>query len=313
MPKKASKESAESEDLVSDQVVTKRTKSAKMDEDEEKDITAVETTKQSRPKKRSKSEPSSEDHEAQEANNDIVEKSSDTSSKKRSKSSKDEDTERDVAEVADEPESLTVYLTGFPYDVDIAKYVREHSKGVIDVRVHTWHDTGKSRGCAHVDYGTPDDLKAAIKKLHKATVGTRYIEAVKANDSGAANVAPPVGDDASRGGRRLFVKNLPYDVTEDAMKTFFQKFGAVTHVRIPQWNHTENKKGFGYVQFEQKAFAVECMKTHRETPFSMSGRTLKLDYDQGRPKRGFKDEQGRAWYKPKTAAGGRKQGGRKAN
>jgi RNA recognition motif-containing protein len=205
----------------------------------------------------------------------------------------------EVPEEKDEKKVFTAYLTGFPYDTNIEEFVRGIVSGVTDVRVHVWHDTGRSRGCAHVDFRSQSDLNAAITKLDRQTVGSRYVNAVEANSKSQANLAPPSKEDDSRGGRRLFVKNLPYDIDEARVKEFFSTFGAVKHVRIPQWNHTDNKKGFGYVEFEQKAFAIKCVQTHRAEGLSMSGRQLTLDYDQGKPKRGFKDEHGRAWYKPK--------------
>jgi nucleolin len=202
-----------------------------------------------------------------------------------------------LVEQPGEVENLTVYLAGFPFDSNIEEIVREKTNGVREVRIHTWHDTGRSRGCAHVDYESRGDLEDALKHLDRMVVGSRYITAVEAN-SKAANVAPPEKEDDSRGGRKLFVKNIPYDMTENEMKDVFANFGAVKSVRIPQWHHTSNQKGFGYIEFEQKSFAVACVKSHRENPIKVKGRQVKIDYDQGRPKRGFKDERGRAWYKP---------------
>jgi nucleolin len=48
--------------------------------------------------------------------------------------------------------------------------------------------------------------------------------------------------------RLVYVKNLPYDVTELEVKEAFSRCGIVTSVRLPVWNHTKKLKGFGYVR-----------------------------------------------------------------
>ena len=151
-----------------------------------------------------------------------------------------------------------------------------------------------------MDYPSKEALQLAISTLDNLTVGSRYITAVEANLKSSDFLAPPLKDDGARSGRRLFVKNIPYEITEQQLIDVFEKFGQVKSVRIPKWNHTQNAKGFGYVDFEQKTFAVACVQSHREHPIKVSERTLQLDYDQGKPKKGFKTESGRAWYKLPT-------------
>lgn len=217
--------------------------------------------------------------------------------KKRVKVAAEQSSEFEQAEPA--TEVFTVYCFGFPYDTDIADFVRQHvAQQPVGVRVHTWHDSGKSKGCAHLDFATAEEQALAIATLEGKTVGSRYVSATVANEQQLTGTA---ASEDKKPTKRLFVKNLPYEMSEDELKHLFQaKFGEVASVRIPHWNHTGNSKGFGYVEFAQLEVAEKCMLHHTTTagkPLSLQGRRLVLDYDGGAPKRGFKLESGRAWYK----------------
>ncbi|KAH9251518.1 hypothetical protein BASA81_010549 [Batrachochytrium salamandrivorans] len=191
---------------------------------------------------------------------------------------------------------FTVYCFGFPYETDIADFIQQNlAKQPMGIRAHTWHDSGKSKGCAHLDFATAEEQALAIAALEGKTVGSRYVSATVANEQQLTGTS---GED-KKPAKRLFVKNLPYEMSEDELKHLFQtKFGEVASVRIPHWNHTGNSKGFGYVEFAALEEAEKCMLYHTTNkPLSLQGRRLVLDYDSGAPKRGFKLESGRAWYK----------------
>jgi hypothetical protein len=51
------------------------------------------------------------------------------------------------------------------------------------------------------------------------------------------------------GCKTVFVRNLPYDCSEDAVRQTFSACGRVSDVRLALWNHTKLRKGFGYVEF----------------------------------------------------------------
>lgn len=254
---------------------------------------------ESKSRKQKGEDEDSEDHEDEDEDDDV--KAAATPSTKKLKDEKPTKQQSARKLVVDEKAESTAYLQGFPYDVDVDKWVRLNCKQVKDVRVHIWHDTGRSRGCAHVDFANRLAMEKAVQDFNGVTVGLRYISICEANlkkEDASRGVAPSESEDGSMGRRRLFVGNLPYEVTEEQLRLGFAKFGRIKHVRLAQWNHTQNKKGFGYVEYEQKSFALDCVKSHREKPIMIQGRAVTLDYDQGKPKHGFKNESGRAWYKP---------------
>ena len=58
----------------------------------------------------------------------------------------------------------------------------------------------------------------------------------------------------------LFVKNVPYSTDEDSVLEFFSSFGDVENVRLARWNHTQQLKGFGYVQFAHPSTANKAFR-----------------------------------------------------
>jgi len=50
-------------------------------------------------------------------------------------------------------------------------------------------------------------------------------------------------------GKKLYVGNLPYSVTEDTLNDWFGAFGSVQSTRIITDRDTGRSKGFGFVEF----------------------------------------------------------------
>ena len=59
---------------------------------------------------------------------------------------------------------------------------------------------------------------------------------------------------------RLFVGNLPYDATEEEVRTHFSTAGSVLNVFIPVDRETGRKRGFAFVEFNDSAEAQEAIR-----------------------------------------------------
>lgn len=92
----------------------------------------------------------------------------------------------------------------------------------------------------------------------------------------------------------MFVKGLPYDADEAAVKRDMAVYGHIVSVRIARHSATKASKGFGYVQFDNGFSADAAMKAFREGSLSVGGRKVStLDWDTGAPKGSFKGADGR--------------------
>ena len=148
-----------------------------------------------------------------------------------------------------------------------------------------------------IDFDTVEDVKKALK-LNRSELLGRYLKVDVAKDRRSLNAVGP----RPKGCKTIFVKNLPYDVTEDAVKKVFRIFGIVTYVRLPRWNHTGRLKGIGYVEFKREDSAEIAVKKRGD--IHVGGRQVVIDYDDGDgPKQSFKTRDGRKWTKVNKKGG----------
>jgi RNA recognition motif-containing protein len=82
---------------------------------------------------------------------------------------------------------------------------------------------------------------------------------------------------------RLFVGNLPYDVTEPDLREFFSTVGPLSTVIIPVDRETGKRRGFAFVEFSDPAQAVEASRRLNNQPFK--GRTITINEARARESR----------------------------
>jgi RNA recognition motif-containing protein len=74
---------------------------------------------------------------------------------------------------------------------------------------------------------------------------------------------------------RLFVGNLPYDVTEPDLREFFSPVGPLSNLIIPVDRETGKRRGFAFVEFSDPAQAEEASR--RLNNQSFRGRTITIN------------------------------------
>jgi len=202
------------------------------------------------------------------------------------------------------PLPVSVYVEGFPYDITIElleETLRKAAKGVVEVRAPAFQDSGRLRGFAHVDFVDQASATKALTSLDKLPIGARFLTASIAKTKRGENVTLPTDDQvATKATSRLFVRNLSFKSTEEELKYRFANHGTVDSVRIVRRSDTGQSKGFGYVEFARIEDAVQAVTAARKEPISLDGRILSLDFDTDRPKRSFKDAQGKSVFKSKV-------------
>lgn len=60
---------------------------------------------------------------------------------------------------------------------------------------------------------------------------------------------------------RLFIRNLPFSVTEEELITLFKPFGSISEVHVPVNSETKQGTGIAYVLFVIPSHAVKAMTT----------------------------------------------------
>jgi RNA recognition motif-containing protein len=101
--------------------------------------------------------------------------------------------------------------------------------------------------------------------------------------------------------KNLFVGNLPFSATEDALRDHFSPFGEVQQVRIMTDRDSGKSRGFAFVEMAQDDDAAKAIAGLNGHDFG--GRALTINEARPRPERsgGFRSEGG--------GYGGKRRGG----
>lgn len=189
--------------------------------------------------------------------------------------------------------SNSIFCSGLPYDAnenDIRGFFKDCGE-IISIRAPTYHDSGRLRGYAHIDFLNSEGASKALAKDGKY-LKDRFINVELANNK-QQNSTPSVPRPANC--TTLFIKGLAYEAEESDLKNVFSRFGHVVSTRIARWSHTHNSKGFGYVQYEHGYSADAAMKYYQESLeknkdfIQLKNRPIsQLDWDTGAPKASFR-------------------------
>lgn len=79
---------------------------------------------------------------------------------------------------------------------------------------------------------------------------------------------------------RLYVGNLPYNVTQSRLQEIFSPFGALGEITVITDKFSGRSKGFGFVEFENPDEAREAIEKLNGT--DMDGRNIVVN--EARPK-----------------------------
>jgi nucleolin len=187
----------------------------------------------------------------------------------------------------------TVYVQGLPFtctEGDVQGFFGEVGN-VVSIRLPKWHDSGKLKGYGHVEFSTSDEAAKAIE-LSGSYIKDRFItverpmvpRALAADETTLATKLtqkPP-------GCKTIFIRNLPYEVTEEQIREKFMVYGPIMKVRLALWNHTNNLKGFGYIDFKREDSADIAVKKSGDV--KLQDRIISVDYESGAPKAGYKGD-----------------------
>jgi len=90
---------------------------------------------------------------------------------------------------------------------------------------------------------------------------------------------------------KLYVGNLPFEVTEDDLQELFTAHGTVTSANVITDRETGRARGFGFVEMEEAEDAQSAIKSLDGQEFK--GRNLKVNL--AKPREGRSNGGGRRW------------------
>ncbi|KAJ5428443.1 Nucleotide-binding alpha-beta plait [Penicillium cf. griseofulvum] len=266
-------------------------------------------------KKASSDSESGSDSDSSDSDSD----SEETPVSKKRKADEEPAVDAKKSKTEDVPEGAVanLFIGNLSWNVDEEWLQREFAEfGELNgVRIVTDRETGRSRGFGYVEYtNAADAVKAMEAKkgtdLDGRTINLDYAAPRQANPPAdrSQDRARSYGDSTSPESDTLFVGNLPFSATEDALHEAFGAHGSVLGIRLPTEQETGRPKGFGYVQFssiDEAKTAHAALNGHE-----LEGRAIRLDFSTPRPAGGDRGGFGGRGRGGGGGFGGRGGGGR---
>jgi RNA recognition motif-containing protein len=81
-------------------------------------------------------------------------------------------------------------------------------------------------------------------------------------------------------GIRLYIGNLPFNVTEEELREHFSVIGLLSYLSIPTDRETGKQRGFAFVEFKDRAQADEAIRRFNNQSFK--GRSLSVSEARAR-------------------------------
>jgi len=128
---------------------------------------------------------------------------------------------------------------------------------VVSVKMPLNPRSGRSRGFAFIEMGSPEDAQNAIDQLHGAMIDNRELAVMEQDESRTQGEALP--------NPKLFIRNVSGTVTEDDLYHLFKQVGDVVAVKVPVDQMSGMARGFGFVEMastEQAQNAVNTFNGH---------------------------------------------------
>ncbi len=112
--------------------------------------------------------------------------------------------------------------------------------------------------------------------------------------------------------KNIFVGNLNFNATEEAVRSLFERYGAVNSARIMTDRDTGRSRGFAFVEMENENEADNAINALNG--YQMDGRALNVNEARPKPERSFGAGGGRGFGgggggRPGGGGGGRRPSG----
>ena len=149
-----------------------------------------------------------------------------------------------------------------------------------------YQDSGRCRGYAIIEFDSAESQSKAIQ-LNRKELDGRYLEiSIPLQKEGLSiEEIKKKRKQVNENTQTIFVKNLPYGITEKEVGDLFSVYGRVINVRFVYNGVHGHFKGFAYIDFEKSFSVASALGMNGKL---VDGRPLYIDIDTGSRKAGFK-------------------------
>lgn len=136
---------------------------------------------------------------------------------------------------------------------DALELIRDVSESVITETSNTnQSQPNKRKSVKRPQVDTPD---TPDKKPNK------FVRKNKpSNESINENKSDLTEDNEFNNNRTIYIEGLPYELSEDDIKTFFASAGSIKSIRLPKWHDSGRLRGYGHIEFNDVKSATLALE-----------------------------------------------------
>ncbi|XP_016118303.1 nucleolin-like [Sinocyclocheilus grahami] len=150
----------------------------------------------------------------------------------------------------------------------ITKFFSKEGLEIQDVRL------GGSKKFGYVDFASEEELQKALGLNGKKLMGLPVkLDKARSKENSLENKK-------ERDSRTLFVKNLPYSITQEELQEVFDQ---ATDIRIPMGSNGSSR-GIAYLEFKSEAIAEKTMEEAQGS--DVQGRSIIVDFTGEKSRQG---------------------------
>lgn len=166
----------------------------------------------------------------------------------------------------------------------------------------------QNKGFAYVDFANKKAMEEAIGLSEKFIAGRRVLIKGSQNfegrptehqQAGGATKAGAAATSAHPPSRRIFVGNLGFDATKEAVEEHFAPCGSITNVHLATFEDSGKCKGYGWVEFETIEAATHAANGFVKIPEDEEEEEEEESDDDSSSEDGESDEEGEKKKKEK--------------
>ena len=219
---------------------------------------------------------------------DINENKDDSEEAKEKKNSQKKDKKKNDNKNKINKTCNGIFINGIPYE-STEDELRELFSPYGDIqliKLPKYQDSGRNIGYAHIYYTKPESASKALE-LDNCTMGKRYLNVSLANkNSEQLNKSEKINpNDVPIDCMTAFIRNLPYETTEKEVGDKFRSCGKIKDIRFVYNSKNKKFKGFCYIDFKEHRSLIKALELNGK---DFQGRKLQVDFEQKKPKKGFK-------------------------
>ena len=233
-----------------------------------------------------------EENEEKEEDENEIKEEEENEEKKEDKKEKNKKENKKIEKI--QKKTNGIFISGIPYLTTEEELIDLFSKygTITEIKLPKYQDSGKNRGYCHIYY---ESKKSALKalELNNYTIGKRYliVEMAKMNKEELNDEIKTKKQNKINQSKvsinctTAFVKNLPYDISEKEVGDKFRSCGKIKSLRFVYNSKNKKFKGFCFIEFNEHKSLLKALELNGK---EFKGRILKVDFDEGKPKKSYK-------------------------